>query len=1267
MRILWLIALLCLPFAAQAQESDKDFLTRFLEENLSSAGRNVTITGFAGALSARATMAQMTIADDAGIWLTVKNVSLDWSQSALLTGRIVINEFTAAEIDLVRLPNRDSATPSAEARGFSLPSLPVSIDIQTIAAPHIVLGPTVLGQALEGSLTASAQLAGGEGTATLSLKRTDAGPSGAFGLSTSYTAATGALSLDLTAKEGAGGVAVSLLGVPGAPSAELSIKGAGPVNDFAADVALRTDGVMRLGGQVTTNQSNGGTGFEANLSGDPTPVFLPQYAAFFGSDVVLHAKGQRYADGRMELSALHVAAQALQLDGLLNLDADGVPSSFSLTGKMGLPEGSVVLPLTTDRETRLYAADLTLNYSRIAGDIWQGRATVQGLDHAAFKAAQAELSGSGHIIRDAAGPRFDGRIDFATTGLAATDPALAKALGDVLHGQMVLNWQSGGDVKVSNLSLAGDGFDVATTGAIGGVADGFALTGTARGQYDDLTRLADLAGRPLKGALSFDLSGTGSALTGMADLQGTLRGTSLAVGLSQLDGLLAGETVIDASVLRDEAGTRIRRLDLTARGLSAQTQGLLTSDGVDLTANFNLADAAVLGAGYGGALRGKVSFGGPMATGLVTLDADGTDLVIGQTQLDGLLHGNSHVKLALRLTPQGADVQAADVTFAKGNLTATGQIGMTGNDVTAKLALADLTALSVGLSGALNGDVRYTGAPDKGKLTVQAQAQGLALGHSMADLLLRGSSRLVADLDLTPQGVGVSRLEVSNGQIKLTATGTVTGTERRLQLNSRILDLGLLYPQFPGALVAKGTATQNASGYAFDLTAKGPGQIEARVKGTMANNLATADLAISGTASAGLANKLVAPRSLSGLVSYDLRLRGPVTLASISGTVKLTGGRVADPALTVGLGEVVATAQVSGGQAQVTVDAKATTSGSLTVTGTVAITPPLQANLAVQLSRVGLRDPDLYSTQVSGALTVKGPLMAGAVVDGNLTLGRTELRIPSTGFGTVTSMAELRHLHEPGDSLETRRRAGQLAQAASNTSSAGSVALNLRISAPNQVFIRGRGLDAELGGSLTLRGTTAAMVPSGAFNLIRGRLDILGRRLNLSEALLQLQGALVPYIRVVASVDSDGITVSAVIEGDATDPKVSFTSVPDLPEEEVLARLLFDRGLDTLTAFQAIQLGSAVATLAGKGGDGIIGNLRKKIGLDNLDVTSDATGATTVTLGKYLTEKVYTEVEVKQGKSVVSLNLDVAPHITLKGQVSSDGQTGIGIFLQRDY
>ena len=131
---------------------------------------------------------------------------------------------------------------------------------------------------------------------------------------------------------------------------------------------------------------------------------------------------------------------------------------------------------------------------------------------------------------------------------------------------------------------------------------------------------------------------------------------------------------------------------------------------------------------------------------------------------------------------------------------------------------------------------------------------------------------------------------------------------------------------------------------------------------------------------------------------------------------------------------------------------------------------------------------------------------------------------------------------------------------------------------------------------------------------------------------------------------------------------MTFTSVPDLPQEEVLAHLLFGRGLQTVTAFQAVQLAGAVATLAGRGGEGVIGTIRHKTGLDNLDVQADAAGKASLTAGKYLSDKTYTEVTVDQGgKSSVTLNLDVTSHITLKGHVDSDGQTGIGVFLQRDY
>ena len=118
----------------------------------------------------------------------------------------------------------------------------------------------------------------------------------------------------------------------------------------------------------------------------------------------------------------------------------------------------------------------------------------------------------------------------------------------------------------------------------------------------------------------------------------------------------------------------------------------------------------------------------------------------------------------------------------------------------------------------------------------------------------------------------------------------------------------------------------------------------------------------------------------------------------------------------------------------------------------------------------------------------------------------------------------------------------------------------------------------------------------------------------------------------------------------------------------MLAQLLFGRGVDTLSPLQAAQLASAVATLAGRGGEGIVGRLRTTLGFDDLDVTTSETGATDVRIGRYLGENLYTDVTIGlDGRSEVSLNLDLSRFVTAQGSVANDGETSVGIFYMRDY
>lgn len=118
----------------------------------------------------------------------------------------------------------------------------------------------------------------------------------------------------------------------------------------------------------------------------------------------------------------------------------------------------------------------------------------------------------------------------------------------------------------------------------------------------------------------------------------------------------------------------------------------------------------------------------------------------------------------------------------------------------------------------------------------------------------------------------------------------------------------------------------------------------------------------------------------------------------------------------------------------------------------------------------------------------------------------------------------------------------------------------------------------------------------------------------------------------------------------------------------MLAQLLFGRDISQISAFQALQLANAVAQLAGRGGAGLIGNLREGFGLDDLDVITTDDGATAVRAGKYISDNIYTDVTAaSDGTADVSINLDLTPSITAKGTVGSDGNTGIGIFFEKDY
>lgn len=1269
-----LVLSLCLwPMTALAQEDDRGFLTRILEENLSGAGRQVRIEGFSGALSSRAQIAELTISDDAGVWLRLTDVALDWNRGALFSGRVEVTSLTAAEIVLERLPPPgDAAPPTPEAVPFALPDLPVSVKLGQVTAPVIRLGAPVLGQPVTARLDAAADLAGGQGSARLSLDRSDAG--GALRLAGAFDNASRALKLELSLEEPQGGIAAGLLGLPGAPALALNIAGDGPIDNYEAVVSLASDGQDRLFGSVRLAVAeDGAQGFRADLRGDVAPLFRVNYRDFFGPEVSLLAEGRRAPSGAMQLSALKIDSAGLQVQGSAQIAADGVPERFDLALDLGSPVGApTLLPLPGD-PVRLASARLRVAFDAAqTGEGWRLDGSLGGLESVPLRADSLRLTGSGRIARQTGGKRVaGGAIRFDGAGIVPADTALAQFLGETLAGAARFHWIDGAPLVLSALSLTGTDYGLEGSAKVTGPATALTVDGTLSARLEDLGRLTALAGRPLAGAGQVGWTGTVSPLSGGFDGVATVAGRDITLGQAEADALLAGESTIRLDAARGPDGLQLRSLDVAARRLSMTGGGWLRSTGPDLALDLDFSDLSVLGNGRGGALKAQARLQGTSLTDDLSLTVSGTgqDLAVGVPQADGLLRGATALDIAARHLNGVTTLGNGDVTGQGWRVTAKGSLAETARDLTAQLRFDDLRRVGPTYRGTLSGDLGYAFVAGRETVALDARATGLAIGNPQADTLLRGATALSVSASREAGVIRVEALRLDNPQLTARADADQTGDRRRLNLTARLGDLAVLVPGVPGSLSLTGRVDEQAGRLTLDMAVQGPGAIAAQVGGTAAADFSTAALRVNGSADAALANAFLGSVAVRGPVRFDLGLNGPPSLATLSGNVALSDGRLtlADPPFAFSGVEVAAA--LAGGRAQLSVRAASDAGGRVSVAGPVALTAPFAGDLVVTLDGLVLRDPNLYQTAANGRLTVSGPLTGGARIAGRVDLGETELRIPSSGLGGVAAIPDLRHIGEPADVRRTRARAGLL-DSATGGSAASSRAfpLDVVISAPNRVFIRGRGLDAELGGDFRITGTTANIAPSGGLELIRGRLDLLGKRFAFTEGLVQMEGSLVPTIRLVATTDTIDGSASVIVDGPADAPTIRFRSNPELPEEEVVARLLFGRGLTTLTPLQAAQLASAVATLTGKGGSGVVDRLRKSFGLDDFDVSASESGAAAVRAGKYLSENVYVDLKLdSEGKSEVSINLDLSPSVTLRGRSGGDGGTGIGIHYERDY
>jgi len=149
------------------------------------------------------------------------------------------------------------------------------------------------------------------------------------------------------------------------------------------------------------------------------------------------------------------------------------------------------------------------------------------------------------------------------------------------------------------------------------------------------------------------------------------------------------------------------------------------------------------------------------------------------------------------------------------------------------------------------------------------------------------------------------------------------------------------------------------------------------------------------------------------------------------------------------------------------------------------------------------------------------------------------------------------------------------------------------------------------------------------------------------------------------------MTAQVQLSGTPDTLRLQVTSNPPLPQDEVMARLLFGRSLTTITPFQALKLVQAMDALAGGKTFGFVDRAQESIGVDRLEVrqSEGEGGLGTLSAGKYMGEGVYMEVEkgLSSEDGKISLEYEITPRITVETEVGTDAKGGVGIQWKWDY
>jgi translocation and assembly module TamB len=1243
---------------------------------------HVRLAGLGGSFPGALELERLELADERGVWLTATHIFVHWSPLELLARRIHVATLQAAQLDIERAPVKSSSSDSST----SIPH----IDVEQFNIGTLILGAPLARVRTRLTLSGTAHLRSlQDAAATLSARRID-GAAGDYELTLRFDPRRMDANLKLT--EPGGGTLESLLGIPGLGALSVVASLAGPRGAEQVEVSASA-GALQAHASGTVDLEHA----SAELTWGLDAPAMTLRAGLAWQRLALHGSWHGpfvapRAQGTLRVDALEAGGARLEsLEGSMQADK-GALGVHSVVNGLVLPGPQPQLlaasPLTADATLRLDDPKYPVRLNAVHR-VFALNATILPLAprSANFEVRLPELAPFsallGQDIRGRGELRgtlllLDGssRIDLeASTDVQPGTTLLAQLVSGASRLRMKAS-VSQKSMDLERLEFSGRVISASLAGRAQRAADPSAAVQSIDARYE--ATLNDLK------VVSPALAGT---LTMKGNLSGPIRSLATQVQLNSSVSLHgAPREVIEASIhargLPDRLSATVQalgtlegaRLQLTAAidraadgGLrikvqhgtwrSAQLQADLTTSASFAPQHGNarlridhLADLdPILGTSVTGRVSAEMSFTPANNATHAHLRADGQDLVLGGLALSAHLGADGPLDgLTVRLTAETPDLAGAPASIDMGaRLNVSGQalnvrrLAARYHDQTLRLLApatvgfgdgVTLSAIRLGIQHAvLEVEGRVSPAPDlRASLQkVDAPLVNTFVPGLLAQGTLEGSAQIhgsflapTGEITLKAKGVRLAGDAARNLQaLDAHASAQLAGSSARVDAQ---LQAG------PGSQLAiTGTAPLTATG--------------------------GLDLKITGNLDAALANPFLEARGrrATGTLAIDASITGPAAAPDINGAVDIRQGDLRDFAQGLHLAGITGHLIGSSGTLKIDSLVAHAAPGQVSVTGTIGVLQPkIPVDLVFTATNAQPITSDLLTTNLNASLKLTGNLRERADLAGTIDLHRTVIGVPNALPADVAVL----DVRRPGE-VQPEAPEHRLV-----------IGLDLDLRAPREILVQGRGLNAELSGELHIHGTTDDPRVSGSFEMIRGTFALASTQLTFSDGRVSFNGAglhnqIDPSLDFTAGATAANATTTLHITGLATAPQFTLSSVPSLPEDEILARLLFGESASQLTALQIAQIGVALASLSGVGGGGPnpLARVQKALGLDRLSVGSGTTNPTTgqttgaaLEAGRYVSSRVF--VGAKQsttGYSQVEVDVDLTKHLKLQTRLGN--------------